>query len=163
MSPSLAGKSALITGAASGLGKAIAEKFLKAGAKVFIVDINEDRLKSASGELSAHGQVYVIKADITQEDSVKEVIDTAVAKLGALDILVNNAGIMDHFDAVGTLDKELWDRVIAVNLTAPMLMSKGAVGVEKFKSEGVILNVGSLAGAYGVRAGASLEGTKLTL
>lgn len=157
MSPSLANKSALITGAAGGLGKAIAEKFLKAGAKVLIVDINEDRLKSASEELSAHGEVHVIKADITQEESVKEVINAAVAKLGGLDVLVNNAGIMDHFDPVGTLEKGLWDRVIAVNLTAPMLMSKGAVGLEKFRSEGVIVNVGSMAGGFGVRAGALLH------
>jgi len=151
----LTGKSAIVTGAASGLGKAIAEKFLKAGAKVTICDINEERLKSASKELSAHGQVHTIKADITNEESVKEIFETTVEKFGAVDVLVNNAGIMDRFDAVGTLDKELWDKVLAVNLSAPMMMSKWAVNHMVERKGGVILNIGSMAGQFGFRAGKS--------
>lgn len=149
----LAGKSVLVTGAASGLGKAIAEKFLKAGAKVTICDINEERLKSASEELSAHGEIHTIKADITNEESVKEIFEGTVGKFGTVDVLVNNAGIMDRFDAVGTLDKALWDRVLAVNLTAPMMMTKWAVNHMVERKEGVILNIGSMAGQFGFRAG----------
>jgi NAD(P)-dependent dehydrogenase (short-subunit alcohol dehydrogenase family) len=149
----LTGKSAVVTGAASGLGKAIAEKFLKAGAKVTICDINAERLKSASEELSAHGEVHTIKADITNEESVKEIFEATIGKFGAVDVLVNNAGIMDRFDAVGTLDKELWDRVLAVNLSAPMMMSKWAVNHMVERKGGVILNIGSMAGQFGVRAG----------
>ena len=153
MAVPLAGKSAIVTGAASGLGKAIAEKFLKAGAKVTICDINEERLKSSSEELSAHGEVHSIKADITNEESVKDIFEAAVGKFGAVDILVNNAGIMDRFDAVGTLDKALWDRVLAVNLSAPMMMTKCAVNHMVERKGGVILNIGSMAGQFGVRAG----------
>jgi len=149
----LAGKSAVVTGAASGLGKSIAEKFLKAGAKVTICDINRERLGSASEELSSHGQVHAIEADITNEESVKEIFEAAVVKFGPMDVLVNNAGIMDRFDAVGTLDKALWDRVLAVNLTAPMMMSKWAVNHMVERKGGVILNVGSMSGQFGFRAG----------
>jgi NAD(P)-dependent dehydrogenase (short-subunit alcohol dehydrogenase family) len=149
----LANKSAIVTGAASGLGKAIAETFLKAGAKVMICDINEDRLKSASEELSAHGEVHTIKADITDEESVKDIFEATIEKFGAVDVLVNNAGIMDQFDAVGTLDKALWDRVLAVNLTAPMMMIKWAVNHMVERKAGVILNIGSMSGQFGFRAG----------
>ena len=149
----LTGKSAIVTGAASGLGKAIAEKFLKAGAKVTICDINGERLKSSSEELSAYGEVHAIKADITDEVSVKEIFEATVEKFGAVDVLVNNAGIMDRFDAVGTLDKALWDRVLAVNLTAPMMMSKWAVNHMMERKSGVILNIGSMSGQFGFRAG----------
>ena len=149
----LAGKSALVTGSAGGLGKAIAEKFLKAGAKVTICDINGERLKSASEELSAHGEAHAITADITDEESVTKIFEAAIAKFGAVDILVNNAGIMDRFDAVGTLDKAVWDRVLAVNLSAPMMLSKCAVNHMVERKGGVILNIGSMAGQFGFRAG----------
>lgn len=152
----LADKSAIVTGAAGGLGKAIAEKFLKAGARVTICDINEERLKSASEELSTHGQVHSIRADITDEKSVKEIFEDTIEKFGAVDILVNNAGIMDRFDAVGTLDKALWDKVLAINLSAPMMMSKWAVNHMTERNGGVILNIGSMAGQFGFRAGKTL-------
>jgi|SRR5579871_5536324 len=153
MALSLEGKSALVTGAASGLGKAIAEKFLKAGAKVTICDINEERLKSASEELSVYGEVHAIKADVTEEESVNKIFEATVEKFGAVDVLVNNAGIMDRFDAVGTLDKALWDKVLAVNLSAPMMMTKWAVNHMVERKSGVILNIGSMAGQFGFRAG----------
>jgi len=149
----LAGKSALVTGSAGGLGKAIAEKFLKAGAKVTICDINAERLKSAAEELSAHGEVLAITADITDEECVKKIFEATTAKFGAVDILVNNAGIMDRFDAVGTLDKAVWDRVLAVNLSAPMMLSKWAVNHMVERKGGVILNIGSMSGQFGFRAG----------
>lgn len=151
-SPSLSGKSALITGGAGGLGKAIAETFLKAGAKVLVVDINADRLETASKELSAHGEFHSQNADITNESSVEAIFTTAKEKIGHVDILVNNAGIMDQLDPVGTTEKDMWDRVLAVNLTAPYLMSKHAVKAMDGKG-GVILNIGSTAGAFGFRAG----------
>jgi len=153
MAHSLANKSAIVTGAASGLGKAIAEAFLKAGAKVIIVDVNEGRLNAATSELSAHGAVHAVEADITKEESISKIFEAALSKFGGIDILVNNAGIMDKFDPVGDLDKALWDKVIAVNLSAPMVMSKYAVNEMLKKGSGVILNVGSMAGAHGFRAG----------
>jgi NAD(P)-dependent dehydrogenase (short-subunit alcohol dehydrogenase family) len=155
MALSLTTKVAIITGSAGGLGRVIAEKFLQAGAQVVLVDINEERLQVTKTELLAFGQVHSVKADIVREEEVQKVFDEAIDQFGKVDILVNNAGIMDQFDAVGALDKELWDRVIAVNLTAPFLMSKCAINqFEKLDPPGgVILNVASIGGLFGARAG----------
>ena len=160
--PSLAGKTALVTGAGSGLGKAIATTFLQAGANVIFADVNAERLSAAEKELSpSHGAALLTaEVDVSSEASVAALFESAVAKFGGVDVVVNNAGIMDKFDAVGTLDKEIWDRVLAVNTTGPYLVSRAAVqsmlrkAGEGAKAKGVILNVSSLAGAFGLRAGA---------
>jgi NAD(P)-dependent dehydrogenase (short-subunit alcohol dehydrogenase family) len=154
---SLAKKTAIVTGAAGGLGKAIATAFLKAGASVTICDINKDRLSSAQSELSALGPVHVVGTDIRSEESVKELVAETVAKFGGLDIVVNNAGMMDRFDPVGTLEKDLWDRVIGVNLTGVYLVSKYGVNAMLEKEgegqKGVVLNISSLGGINGGKAG----------
>ena len=149
----LQGKAALITGAAGGLGKAIAAKFLSAGAKrVYICDINGPRLEEAIKELTPLGAVTGLQADITKEQDVAEMF----GKAKDVNIVVNNAGIIDRFDPVGTLDKVLWDKVLAINLTAPYLVSKHAVKTMEAGSGGVILNVGSTSSLMGFRAGKDL-------
>jgi NAD(P)-dependent dehydrogenase (short-subunit alcohol dehydrogenase family) len=152
---SLTNKVAIITGAGGGLGKVIAEEFLKAGAKVTIVDINDERLKSVEAELSKLGEVLTVNCNVTDEAAVTKLFEETKAKFGGVDILVNNAGLMDVFDPVGTLEKDRWDRVLAVNLTAPFLLSKAAVNefLSKDPHSGVILNIASQGGLRGFRAG----------
>jgi NAD(P)-dependent dehydrogenase (short-subunit alcohol dehydrogenase family) len=149
------GKVCLVTGAGGGLGKIIAETFVVAKAKVVIVDVNLERLKSAETELSFHGDILALAVDITDEDAVKGMMFATFEKFGQLDILVNNAGISDKFDVVGTLEKSLWDKIIAVNLTAPYLVSKHAVDhfISRDLSQGVIVNIASIGGLQGGRAG----------
>jgi NAD(P)-dependent dehydrogenase (short-subunit alcohol dehydrogenase family) len=149
------GKVCLITGAAGGLGKTIAESLVIAKAKVVIVDINVERLKTAEQELSFHGDILALAVDITDEDAVKGMMFATFEKFGQLDIVVNNAGITDLFDGVATLEKSLWDKVIAVNLTAPYLVSKHAVDhfLSRDPSQGVIVNIASVGGLQGGRAG----------
>lgn len=154
----ITGKTCLVTGGAGGLGKAIATRFLAANANVVICDINEARLQETATELSANssvGKVKAIKADITSAAAVQTLFDEIIATFGKVDILVNNAGIMDRFDPVGDLDENLWDKVIAVNLTAPFLLSKLAVQnmLAQEKVEGNIVNIVSLAGRGGGVAG----------
>lgn len=151
----LAGKTCLITGGAGGLGKVIATKFLEAGANVVICDVNDDRLHQASQELSSKGPLKAIKTDITSQTEVQSLFDQLIQAFGKIDVLVNNAGIMDKFDPVGDLDFELWDRVMAVNLTAPFLLSKLAVRnmLEQPKPDGRIINIVSVAGKAGWAAG----------
>ncbi|KAI9736955.1 MAG: hypothetical protein M1834_000544 [Cirrosporium novae-zelandiae] len=159
---SLEGKTAIITGGAGGLGKAIAHAFVLAKANVVICDINIDRLQKTEKELSSFGAIAGIEADVTSEDAVKDLFDESIARFGRIDIVVNNAGIMDHFDPVGTTEKTVWDRVLAVNLTAPYLISKFAVEhmlTRQFTS-GVILNVGSVGGVRGWAAGAAYTASK---
>lgn len=151
----LVGKTCLVTGGAGGLGKAIATKYLEAGANVVICDINEERLQQASTELSPMGPFKAVKTDITSQSEVESLFKEIIQQFGKIDVLVNNAGIMDKFDPIGDLDPELWNRVIAINLTAPFLLSKLAVRnmLEQEKPEGRIINIVSVAGKAGCAAG----------
>lgn len=158
----LSGKTALVTGGASGLGKAITTKYLHANATVIICDINPLRIEETTSQLSAlgTGTLRAYTVDITSLDAVHDLFAKMRNEFGmsAPDILVNNAGIMDRFDPVGDLDPGLWDRVMKVNLTAPFWLSKLAVEgwlarEEGEKTEGCILNIASVAGKVGLAAG----------
>ncbi|KAJ5924335.1 hypothetical protein N7466_008522 [Penicillium verhagenii] len=158
----LVGKTCLVTGGAGGLGKAIATKYLEAGANVVICDINEDRLQQTSAELSTKGPFKAIKTDITSQSEVEALFEQIIQEFGKIDVLVNNAGIMDRFDGAADLDPELWNRVIAINLTAPFLLSKLAVRnmLEQEKPQGRIINIVSIAGKAGGAAGAAYTASK---
>ncbi|CAG7959862.1 unnamed protein product [Penicillium olsonii] len=158
----LAGKTCLITGGGGGLGKAIATHFLEAGASVVICDVNEERLQATSAELAPKGPLEAIKTDITKTSEVESLFETIIGKFGKIDVLVNNAGIMDHFDPIGELDMELWDRVMAINLTAPALLSKHAVRnmLMQPKPDGRIINIVSVAGKAGWASGAAYTASK---
>ncbi|CAG8936443.1 unnamed protein product [Penicillium salamii] len=151
----LSGKTCLVTGGGGGLGKAIASHFLEAGANVVICDINEERLQATSAELSPKGPLKAIKTDITKTNEVESLFETIIGEFGKIDVLVNNAGIMDHFDPIGDMDMELWDRVMAINLTAPALLSKLAVRnmLAQPKPDGRIINIVSVAGKAGWASG----------
>ncbi|CAG8021547.1 unnamed protein product [Penicillium salamii] len=151
----LSGKTCLITGGGGGLGKAIASHFLEAGANVVICDVNEERLQATSAELSPKGPLKAIKTDITKTNEVESLFETIIGEFGKIDVLVNNAGIMDHFDPIGDMDMELWDRVMAINLTAPALLSKLAVRnmLAQPKPDGRIINIVSVAGKAGWASG----------
>ena len=119
------------------------------------LDINNERLDAASKELSVHGSVLAVQTDITSQESIQKLFDSAISKFGQIDVLVNNAGIMDNFKPVGDLDRETWDRLLAINLTAPYELSKLAINhiLSREKAKGAIINVSSVAGIYGLRAG----------
>ncbi|KAJ5336389.1 Glucose/ribitol dehydrogenase [Penicillium brevicompactum] len=158
----LSGKTCLITGGGGGLGKAIATQFLEAGANVVICDVNEERLQATSAELSPKGPLKAIKTDITNTSEVERLFETLIGEFGKIDVLVNNAGIMDHFDPIGDLDMELWDRVMAINLTAPALLSKLAVRnmLAQPQPDGRIINIVSVAGKAGWASGAAYTASK---
>lgn len=147
-------KVALITGAASGNGKAIATRFVSEGAKLMLADINEKGLKEVADMFRQHGYtVETICVDITQEVDIRSMITTTVSLFGRLDILVNNAGIFDMLVPVGDVSDELWDKVLAINLTAPMRAIRYALPVFKAQGGGVIVNTASIAGFTGARGG----------
>ncbi|KAJ5780732.1 Glucose/ribitol dehydrogenase [Penicillium paradoxum] len=158
----LAGKTCLVTGGAGGLGKAIATQFLEAGANVVICDVNDERLQASSAELSSKGPLKAIKTDITNTSEVESLFETIIGEYGKIDVLVNNAGIMDRFDPIGDLDMNLWNRVIAINLTAPALLSQLAVRnmLQQPKPDGRIINIVSAAGKAGWASGAAYTASK---
>ncbi len=117
----LAGRRVLVTGAASGIGRATAERFVGAGARVFLTDRDRDRLAAAA---TATGMPHM-SADVTDEAQVTVAVTAAVAALGGLDGLVNSAGA-DLLSPIHEMDRATWDRIVAVNLTAPYLVCRAA-------------------------------------
>lgn len=158
---SLESYTVVITGAAGGLGKTIAQTFLAANANVAICDVSAPRLAAASTELNSSPDRFLAsQTDITSEPDVTSFFSAVQAKFGKVDMLVNNAGIMDVFDPVGTTDKAMWDRVMAVNATGTYLSSKAAVNLMLPSGGGTIISVGSVASYRGGTAGAAYTASK---
>ena len=151
----LDGKVAVITGADRGIGKATVERFVQEGARVVAADLAPSGLT----EFENDERVAIVLGDVTQQADVDRIVRTAVDRFGKLDILVNNAGIMDRFLPVGELTDELWSKVIAVNLTAPMLLCRAALP-HLIATKGVIVNISSIGGLFGSRAGAAYTASK---
>lgn len=158
----LKNKTAIITGAGSGMGKAIAILFAEKGANVIVSDIDKNAIDVVVQEITAEGgKAKGVLTNVTAQGDVDTVTSAAVNEFGSLDILVNNAGIMDNFKTVTETDDSLWDRVMAVNLSGPFRMSRAAIKVmEKQENGGVIINIASVAGLFGTRGGAAYVASK---
>jgi 3-oxoacyl-[acyl-carrier protein] reductase len=137
----LSGKTAIVTGGASGFGAGIVRKFVAEGARVMIADINGNAAEALAKELGAIAQqVYVSK-----DASVNEMAGTAIARFGRLDILVNNAGVSHMPAALDDISEADFDRVVAVNMKSVFLTSRHLVPHFKANKRGAILNVASTA------------------
>lgn len=157
----LQNKVAVVTGAGSGMGKAITILFAKEGAKVIAADMNQETLNKVVAEITANGgTTKPVIANVTKEQDIQNMIDAAVNTFGSLDILVNNAGIMDNFVPVADVTDELWEKVFAVNVTGPMRATRKALPIFIKKGSGVIINIASAGGLFGSRAGAAYTASK---
>lgn len=163
---SFTNQTVIVTGSASGLGKAIATAFAHAGASTVLCDVNKSRLDAAVTELQdakAPGPVTAVECNITSEGSAASLIEAAKKHgSGRIDVLVNCAGVMDRLEPAGQCDREIWDRVINVNLTGTFTMTKLVVNamLAQEPAGGVILNVGSVGGMKGGVAGAAYTASK---
>ncbi|MET3506602.1 SDR family oxidoreductase [Halalkalibacter oceani] len=154
-------KVAVITGAASGMGKAIANVYAKEGAKVVVSDINAEAANQTVDEIkSAGGEAIAVVANVAKEEDIQNLIDTAVNSYGTLDILVNNAGIMDNFEAAADIQDESWEKIFAINTTSVMRATRKALPIFLEKQKGVIINIASAGGLQGARAGATYTASK---
>ncbi|MBC1514057.1 SDR family oxidoreductase [Listeria booriae] len=157
----LAGKVAVVTGGASGMGRQIAELYAKEGAKVVVADIQLEEAQKTVDEIKANnGEALAVVANVMKEEDIQAMIDKAVETYGTLDILVNNAGIMDNFVPAGELTDELWDRVFAINTTGVMRTTRKAISIFEKQGNGVIVNIASAGGLFGSRAGAAYTASK---
>lgn len=157
----LDGKVAVVTGSASGIGKAIAKLFAKQGASIIISDLNEAGAKEVAKEIeAAGGKATAVVTNVTKQADIENMIDTAVKTYGALDILVNNAGIMDNMMPAAEVTDELWEKVMAINTTSMMRATRKALSVFLEQEHGVMVNIASAAGLYGSRAGAAYTASK---
>ena len=157
----LENKVVVVTGASSGMGKAIAELFVKEGAKVVAVARRQERLEALAESLKdMPGEFAYFVGDVTDPKQDDDMIDFAVEKFGHLDVLVNNAGIMDDMSPVGDLTNEMLDRVMKVNTYGPIYAMRKAVNVFlKQEKGGNIINVTSV-GADHNTAGAAYAASK---
>lgn len=160
----LEGKVAVVTGAASGMGKAIAILYAKEGAKVVVSDLKLEATQAVVDEItSCGGTAIAVEANVAKEEDIQNLIDTAVHTYGTLDILVNNAGIMDNFIPAAEVTDELWERIISVNTTGPMRAIRKALPIFIEKGKGVIINNASIGGLRGSVAGAAYTASKHAL
>jgi NAD(P)-dependent dehydrogenase (short-subunit alcohol dehydrogenase family) len=157
----LKNKVAVVTGAASGMGKAIVELFAKEGAKVIVADINFDGAKTVVAKIvEAGGIASAVLADVSKEEDVAKMIDTAVNLYGTVDILVNNAGIMDNMEAAADITDQQWERIFAVNSTSVMRATRKVMPIFLEKGSGSIVNIASIGGLYGKFAGSIYTASK---
>jgi len=147
MSSDFTGRTAMVTGAARGIGLAIATALSGRGANVALVDIDAAALETAAVTIGERS--LAIQADVTQAGDVRRAVETAVTTFGGLDILVNNAGIcpMSSFDEISEAE---WDRVLAINLKGAFLCSQAALPhLRRAGGRGRIINIASVSGQMG--------------
>lgn len=144
------GRVALVTGAARGIGYAIADRLSHEGARVGLLDIDLERLESAAAALAENGRnVLPLRADVTIPTEVEDAVARLLSACGALDILVNNAGIAGQWMPLWDLTDEVWHRVLAVNLTGAFYVARAVIGHMRARRYGRIVNIASVAGKEG--------------
>ncbi len=154
------GKVAIVTGAASGLGKAISILFIKEGGRVVLSDINEaEGMKVAEVIRKQGGKAVFIKQDVTLEADWEKVIGFTLKTFGKIDILVNCAGIF-HDKSIEDTTLDMWHRVMAINLDGVFLGTRYAVGPMKKNGGGSIINLSSAGGIVGTADSAAYNASK---
>ncbi len=144
----LRGKVAIVTGAASGIGRASAMAFAREGAKVVAVDLNEQGQQTVAA-IDAEGyEAFFAKVDVAKEADIRRMIDGTISRWGRIDILFNNAGVVMVKPLEETTEAE-WDRVMAINVKGAFLAIKHAVPHMRKNGGGAILNTGSIASFTG--------------
>ncbi|WP_211654088.1 SDR family oxidoreductase [Planococcus alpniumensis] len=157
----LEGKVAIVTGAAGGMGQAIAELYAAEGAKVIVADLNIEGAEAvAQGIVANGGTAKALQVNVAKQQDTDTMIDTAVNEYGTLDILVNNAGIMDSFEPIGDITDEKWDLIFDINTKAVMRATRKAIPIFLEKGKGVIINTASTGGLNGAHAGAAYGASK---
>jgi len=144
---SLSGRVGLVTGAARGIGLAIARRLSADGASVALVDLDKSAVEAAAGQIGA--STLALVADVTRTDDVERAVGAAHARWGRLDIVVNNAGITGGSKLTWELTDEDWNQVIACDLTSVFLVSRAAVRLMLQRGSGRIVNIASIAGKEG--------------
>jgi len=163
MSVMIEGKTAVITGAGSGIGREMALLFNKEGARLVLVDVVDKTLKETVSLIGSQESVHSITLDLRSPKAAGDMIAGAIQRFGKIDILCNNAGIMDGVMGAAEVSDELWSKVMEVNVNAPFRSIRAALPYMISQAHGVILNTASIAGLFGGRAGVAYTVSKHAL
>ena len=157
-------KVVLITGAAAGIGRAIAECFAREGAQLLLCDINEERVRALQHSIESEGaEALAVGCDMAEAEEVAHLVQLCIDTFGRIDVLVNNAGIMDDFFPVDRITPERWQKVMDVNLNGPFHTMRLALPNMLSRKSGSIINIGSIGSHQGARAGAAYTASKHAL
>lgn len=161
MSGRLQGKVAIVTGAGQGIGRAIALRFADEGAKVIVASRDTAEVDATVHHiLQRQGTAAGVVVDVARRQDVERMVDFALRSHGRIDVLVNNAGVMDDFVPVADVTDELWERVLGVNLNGVFYACRLAVPAMLKQGGGAIVNIASIGGLAGARAGAAYTASK---
>ena len=154
-------KTVIVTGAASGIGRAAALRFAAEGAKVVVADLNADAAEETVKLIEAAGGTsFAVAGDLSDAAVIEQLVTRAVAEFGGIDVLVNNAGIMDSMTATADVTDAEWERVIRINLTAPFQLSRAVLPHMLAAGKGAIVNTASEASFRGSAAGTAYTVSK---
>ena len=160
----LSRKTALVTGASKGIGRAIALAYAAKGAKVALVARSEDALKGVAEQIGDLGrEALPIAADLGDEAEIRRVATAVLGRFDQVDILVNNAGIIHPKINLADFDPDLWRRVIDVNLIGPAILTKAVLPSMMARGAGKIINVSSIGGRKGSAGRSAYRATKAAL
>lgn len=157
-------KIAVVTGASSGMGRAIAKLFAAEGATVYAIARSEAKLLELQAEAAdLKGKIEILTADLMDSNVSTTLVDKIFDKTQRIDILVNNAGLMDDFSPIADVTDEMLNKVFSLNVYAPIHLMRDAIKVFLKQGHGNIVNISSLGGLYGARAGAVYTASKHAL
>ncbi|EGE59872.1 SDR family NAD(P)-dependent oxidoreductase [Rhizobium phaseoli] len=155
-----ANKVVIITGAGSGMGRAMVGEFVSRGARVAAMDINLERAKETVDRLSDPSMAFALQVDVSDQDSAKRGVDAVIARWGRVDLLCNNAGILDGHATAHEVSLAEWNRVLAVNLTGPFLMARAVIPQMLAQGKGAIINTSSTSGFSAAGGGSAYTASK---
>ncbi|PDT09050.1 2-hydroxypropyl-CoM dehydrogenase [Rhizobium sp. J15] len=153
-------KVVIITGAGSGMGRAMVGEFVSRGARVAAMDINLERAKETVDRLSDPSMAFALQVDVSDQDSAKRGVDAVISRWGRIDLLCNNAGILDGHATAHEVSLAEWNRVLAVNLTGPFLMARAVIPQMLAQGKGAIINTSSTSGFSAAGGGSAYTASK---
>ena len=160
----LDGTTAIVTGGASGIGRAICGRFADEGAAVAVVDIDESGADATAGAIAdAGGRAIAVTTDLRVPDDIAAAVARVGDEFGSIDVLVNNAGVMDALRPPLSVSLPQWELAFAVNVTAPFLLCQAVLPGMIANGRGAIVNIASIAGLSGGRAGTAYTASKHAL